>query len=56
MDIESVNVIEPYGRFFFLRFSFSRLKHHHNTRIKRYRFAHEYKSEQKQLKKNIRLK
>lgn len=58
MDIESVNVIEPYGRFFFffLRFFFSFQTSSQYTNVNDgTHIAHEYESEQKQFKKNIRL-
>jgi len=47
--MESVNVIEPYGRFFFLGFFFSFQTSSQYTSIKDGTpIAHEYESEQKQ--------
>ena len=58
MDRESVNVIEPFDRIFFSSFIFfphhnlhTRARAHTDKLRRRYRIAHEYKSEQKQYKK-----
>lgn len=52
-----MNVIEPYGRFFFFDFFFSFQTLSQYTNVKDGTLvAHEYESEQKQFKKNIRLK